>query len=200
MKDKECALDQGNREIDKNGWTLIKGNPISKEGVFKYLGSQIDPEGKIQEVDQNAEYSVYRPFEELSTQACIDSFKLLPWTDDHYAMVGIDSVNRRDVGETGVQGITGEEVYAEDGYLKANIKVLTEKLSNLIRKGKKELSIGYDCVYDACRGVWNGANYDFIQRDIRGNHIALVDEGRSGPDISVLDSAIESEFIRITFD
>ena len=197
---KEYALDQGNREIDQNGWTLIKGNPISKEGVFEYFGSQIDPKRKLPEVDQDKTYKVYRPFEELSSEECINSFKLLPWTDDHFAMVGIDAPNRSDVGETGVQGITGEEVYAEDGYLKANIKVLTKKLSNLIQKGKKELSIGYDCAYDACRGVWNGENYDFIQRNIRGNHVALVDEGRSGSDISVLDSAINPEFIRIKFD
>jgi hypothetical protein len=82
----------------------------------------------------------------------------------------------------------GEEIYFEDGYLKANIKIFTQKLANLIEKGKKELSIGYNCAYDIVSGAFNGQKYDAIQRNIRGNHLASVIEGRSGSDVAVLDT------------
>jgi hypothetical protein len=72
--------------------------------------------------------------------------------------------------------------------LRGNVKVFSEKLSNLIDSGKKELSIGYRCLYDLTPGVYNGQQYDAVQREIRGNHLALVEEGRAGPEVAVLDS------------
>jgi len=45
------------------------------------------------------------------------------------------------------------------------------------------------CRYEFKSGTFDGQKYDAIQRDIRGNHLALVDEGRTGPDVRVLDSA-----------
>lgn len=66
------------REYDINGWAEIKGNPISKVGVFPYLGSQID-----KSLIPDKIYQVYRPMEELNNPETINSFKLVPWTDEH---------------------------------------------------------------------------------------------------------------------
>jgi hypothetical protein len=48
-------------------------------------------------------------------------------------------------------------------------------------------------------GVFNGQAYDFIQRNIRGNHLSLVNEGRAGADIAVLDHAEHADFGSLTF-
>jgi len=87
----------------------------------------------------------------------------------------------------GVQGVIGEEVFFKDGVLYANIKAFSSTLAALIQAGKRELSAGYRCIYDMTAGVWNGLRYDAIQRNIRGNHLALVTEGRMGPDVAVMD-------------
>jgi hypothetical protein len=173
------------KEYDINGWAEIKGNPISKVGVFPYTGAQIDPQ-----LEPNTIYHVYRPEEELANQETIDSFKLVPWTDEH-TMIG-DGMTPAE--KKGIHGVTGEDVFFEDGYLKANIKIFSDKLANLIQEGKKELSIGYRCLYELTPGVYNGIQYDAIQRNIRGNHLALVEEGRSGKDVAVLDH------FKFTFD
>lgn len=52
---------------------------------------------------------------------------------------------------------------------------------------KKELSCGYRCRYEYAPGTYDGIDYDYVQRDIRGNHLALVENGRMGPDVAVLD-------------
>lgn len=176
---------QSSRQLDVNGWAEIKGNPISKVGVFPYSGSQISAE-----LEPDKIYMVYRPYEELSDPKTIDSFKLIPWTDEH-TMIG-DGLTPAE--QKGVHGVIGEDIYIEDGYLKGNIKVFSEKLANLINSGKKELSIGYRCIYSPESGLFNGEPYDFVQREIRGNHLALVDEGRSGHEVAVLDH------FRFTFD
>ncbi|MES1986804.1 MAG: DUF2213 domain-containing protein, partial [Pseudomonadota bacterium] len=64
---------------------------------------------------------------------------------------------------------------------------------------KIELSMGYTCVYDFTSGIFNGERYDAIQREIRANHIALVDQGRMGKEVRVLDRALPNKFI-VTLD
>ena len=172
--------DQSARIYDTNGWAEVKDNPISKVGVFPYSGSQISPD-----LEPDKIYKVYRPEEELNNPETINSFKLVPWTDEH-AMLGSED-GMQPAEKKGVHGVTGEDVYFDDGYLKANLKVFSNKLAQLIDSGKKELSIGYRCLYDNSPGVYNGESYDFVQRNIRGNHLALVEEGRSGHDVAVLD-------------
>lgn len=170
------------RTKDGNGWIEIKGNPISKIGVFEYAGSQIDSTLIPDKI-----YNVYRPEEELSNEETIASFRLLPWTDDH-AMLGAEDDGLLPAEQKGIHGIIGEDVYFEEGYLKGNLKIFSDKLASLIEDGKKELSIGYKCLYELTSGTYNNQRYDAIQRQIRGNHLALVEEGRAGPDVAVLDN------------
>lgn len=167
-----------NRITDLNGWIEIKDNPLTKVGVFEYSGAQISSDLIPDKI-----YYVYRPEEELNTPECINSFKLVPWTNDHEMLgEGLTPAELK-----GIEGVIGEEVYFKDGYLKGNIKIFSQNLANLIENGKKELSIGYRCLYDLTPGIYNNQRYDAVQRSIRGNHLALVIEGRAGPDVAVLD-------------
>ena len=122
------------RKHDLNGWAEIKGNPISKVGVFPYTGAQIGNS----ELEPDKLYNVYRPEEELSNPETIESFKLLPWTDEH-AMLGSEDEGMLPAEKKGVHGVIGEDVYFENGYLKGNIKIFSNKLAQLIEDGKKEL-------------------------------------------------------------
>lgn len=186
----DLTIDKKSARIeDINNFIEIKGNPISKVGVFPYSGAQISPDLEADKI-----YQVYRPEEELSDPETIESFKLIPWTDEHEMLSGKPVEGMTDPSRKGVHGVIGEDVYFEDGYLKGNLKVFSNKLAELIDSGKKELSIGYRCLYDIESGVYNGVRYDAIQRQIRGNHVALVEEGRSGHDVSVLDT------FKFTFD
>lgn len=169
------------RQEDLNGFIEIKGNPLSKVGVFPYLGRQIS-----ESLIPDKIYNVFRPEEELSSQQCLDSFRLLPFTNDH-AMLGPSADGLMPAEEKGVHGTIGEDVYFEFPYLKANLKIFSESIARLIEDGKQELSIGYRCDYEPNSGIYNGNPYDFVQRNLRGNHVALVDEGRAGHDVKVLD-------------
>lgn len=168
------------RKVDINGWLTVEGNPISKEGVYDYLGSQIpgypgNPDDIVK---------VFRPMEELMRPETIESFKLLPFIDDH-KWLGEKGI---DTGSLPFTGITGEGVYADAPYLRSNLKVFSEELKADIIAGKVELSPGY--LYDVYLqpGVWNGQPYQYVQRNLRGNHLALVMTGRTGSDVAVMDS------------
>lgn len=170
------------RKFDENGWYEVKDNPISKSGVFQYLGKNISPK-----LEPDRVYNVWRPEEELNNPDTINSFKLVPWIPYH-EMLGKDFTPAEDVG---VQGTTGEQIYFKDGSLLGNIKVYGEKLANLIDNGIKELSLGFRCLWEITSGVTpDGKNYDVIQRKIRGNHLASVPEGRMGSDVAVMDHSV----------
>jgi hypothetical protein len=55
---------------------------------------------------------------------------------------------------------------------------------------QKELSSAYRYRADMTPGSYEGENYDGVMRDIVGNHVALVKEGRAGSDVVVGDSVI----------
>lgn len=170
------------KQYDLNGWFEIKGNPLSKVGVFDYSGAQVGAPS----ADADRIFKVYRPAEELADPDTIASFRLTPLINDH-TMLGGDYTPAENKG---VDGVIGEDVYFSDNVLRGNIKVFSKALAEAIEKGKTELSCGYRCIYDFTAGDWNGQTYDVIQRKIRGNHVALVDEGRMGPDVSVLDHLV----------
>lgn len=184
---------QDKRETDVNGFWSIPGNPISKVGVYPYLGSEIGAP------DPDRIYQVYRPAEELSDPETLASFNLVPLIDNHEFL----GQGGTPAEQKGVQGTTGETAVFDYPYLRNNLRVYSSFLQGLITSGKTELSPAYRCDYDFTPGVFDGQAYDAVQRRIRGNHLALVDRGRTGPDVAVQDrypiTCDSAEFITMEF-
>lgn len=177
------------KQVDHNQFWLIKDNPITKAGVFPYFGRQISPS-----LEPDKIYQVYRPAGEIKKAA--DTFKLVPLVDDH-TMLGPDFTPAE---QKGVHGVLGEDIKEKDGTLYADVKIFSEQLKKEIQDGKKELSLGYFCRYDLTPGQYNGMHYDAVQKDLKGNHIALVDNGRMGHDVRVMDRALACDAMDIVGD
>lgn len=172
------ALDAATaREFDRNGYVTIHRNPITRAGVFQYLGRSL-PDAE----DPDKVYNVYRPLEEISDPEALKSMALLPIINEH-EMLG--DGYQRGAEDRGVHGATGEEIVVEGMDVLAPIRIFSRALKQLIESGKKGLSLGYRCRFEKSAGEFQGMRYDYIQREIRGNHLALVNEGRSGT--AVLD-------------
>lgn len=179
-----------NRVIDGNGWFESRDNPILTAGIFEYIGKKLPGAP-----DPDKVYRVWRPEEELEDPECAESFKLLPWIDDHPpGLLGDEEEGFTPAENKGVHGTIGESVYYDNkGVLRGNIKLFSSSMSTLVDEGKKELSPGYRAQYEwspgiAPSGAAKGQPYDVIQRKPRGNHLASVDEGRQGPSVAVLDA------------
>lgn len=168
------------RKYDTNGWFTVRNNPISRVGVFPYYGRDIGAP------EPDRIYRVLRPAEELGKQETLDSFRLLPLVDDH-TWLGDPESGGTPAEDKGVHGILGEEVSFDGRVMRGPLKIFSKALDNRLKNGKKELSCAYRCRYEFTAGEFEGEAYDAIQRDLRGNHIALVDKGRMGADVRVLD-------------
>ena len=176
---KKITFDE--KEIDTNDFWLIKDNPITKIGVFPYLGKQISPE-----LEPDKIYLVLRPEEELTSPETLKSLELIPLVNEHTMLGTKDGMMPAE--EKGVHGVTGQHPKVQKPLITNDLKVFSEELKTEIENGKKELSAGYSCRYDLTPGEYNGQHYDAVQRDVRFNHIALVGEGRMGKDVRVMDS------------
>ena len=186
LKDKFKQIAQDKKIVDKNDFWLIKNNPLTKIGVFPYLGRQISPE-----LEPDTIYQVLRPEEELTKPETLKSLELIPLVDEH-TMLG-DKAGHQPAEEKGIHGVTGTNVTINKTLICNDLKIYSETLKDEVESGKKELSLGYYCKYDLTPGEYEGQHYDAVQRDIIANHIALVDEGRMGSDVRVMDN-------KITFD
>lgn len=165
---------------DENGYVRFEGIPLSKAGVFPYLGSQL-PASLGLVPDQI--YQVYRPESELNNPQTIESFRGKPWYNKHVMTGDQFGVAPEEVG---VCGSIGDNVEYRDGSLFANLHLFAKSLKESIKAGLKELSCGFACVYELVSGVApSGEKYQVIQKEIRGNHLASVPEGRMGADVSV---------------
>jgi uncharacterized protein len=72
------------------------------------------------------------------------------------------------------------------------------KAIQLVKDGKRQLSVGYSCDLSWQDGVTpEGEKYDAIQTNIRGNHLAIVTEARGGPLLTIGDEAMDLKTVMI---
>lgn len=170
----QITLDsKSNRYFDENGFLVIKDNKIAKAGVFEYLGREISDELQDGEI-----YKVYRPWAELEKSA--KDFEGMPVKFGHEWV----EPSKRDVKIGAVSG----EVKLEEPYLIADIKIYDkDAIEEITNKGIVDLSPGYRAHYKQETGEYNGEKYEFKQEDIKYNHLAVVENGRSGKEVRIND-------------
>lgn len=175
------------RHIDENGYLHISGCPISSFGIFQYSVGQVDPEGKMNLGDPNRVINVFRPESAVNDPGMFASFKNMPLIDDHTMLSGFQGDEEEVAPEDkGIDGILTSNIYYDEPWLRGDLVVYSRKMQKLILQGKKDLSLGYSCQFIQESGTFDGQPYEVIQIDLRGNHIALVGEGRV-PGARVLD-------------
>jgi hypothetical protein len=158
-----------------NGWLRVDGK-IARVGIQEYE----DAAGKM--------HRELRIPEEVFDAASLRSFELVPVTNTHPPVL-LDDRNCRtfQVGQTG-------QAHRQDGDFVVATMMLTDADAILsAQAGRTQLSNGYTCELDPTQDaelVKKWGTYDFLQRKIRGNHIALVDAARAGPEARIrLDKA-----------
>ena len=133
--------------------------------------------------------------EEVFSPSTLNSMKLKPVTLNHPTeLVTIDNADKLQVGSLGDnpswtkewEHRNWEEV--TDGINCAIDMIITKKDAvDAVLNGKQALSMGYTCDLEMAEpgSSWCGIEYDFIQRNIRYNHCAIVDSARAGDNAKI---------------
>jgi hypothetical protein len=171
------------RRYDADSRLHVDASHISKANVCEYLGNEI-PDWEQLGLAADKLYKLYRDPEELAKGA--STFNNNPILSRHVP------VDASDHHPELVIGSTGTDAAFADGYLDNSLVFWAgEAISDIENDIKKELSSAYRYRADMTPGKSPGGEaYDGVMRDIVGNHVALVKEGRAGPDVLVGDSAI----------
>jgi len=137
----------------------------TRTGVFRY----VLPDGTVRRELRTPD-QVYRP----------DSMKSLAEigvTNDHPP----EMLNANNTGKFAV-GFTNNAVESTAPFLKVGMTVTdAQAVKDITANGKAELSCGYTCDVLDEKGVYQGEEYDAVQKNIRYNHLAIVTKGRAGP-------------------
>lgn len=160
------------------GFLICHDVPINRTGTQQYLRREIGLEG-------DGLVTVVRDEEEVFSRAAMASFEGKPVTQDH-PPCAVEPHNYGMYTRGHAQNVhrgTGQD---SDLSL-ADLFINDPDLIRAIKGGMREVSCGYECEY-----VF-GDDGRIHQREIRGNHVAVVAAGRAGPRVSIKDSKPESE-------
>ena len=158
------------------GYLICLGVPIARIGKQRYLATELG----IQDSAADAIHNVYRVEDEVFSQATLASFEGKPVTNDH-PMESVDTSNVSAYSCGHVQNVR-RGVGKDSDLLIADLFITDKRLIDDIQNGRREVSCGYDCEYSEDE---DGKIY---QRAIRGNHVAVVENGRAGHRVAIKDS------------
>lgn len=171
------------RTIDDNGYLHVGISNITKEQVAPYLGSEIPGFEKLG-LKPDEIYSVYRPASELSKPATVESLNGIPVLLKH-------AEDSAEAPASNRVGSTGTDAKWEPPYLTNSLHIQDADAIRRINDGTmREISMGYFYTPVLRHGEFEGEPYDVVMTDISCNHVALVEEGRAGHDVSVKDSTL----------
>ncbi len=174
------ALDKSVRSKSVDGHLFIEVSPISKACVSPYFGKEI-PNGEALGLDPDKIYMLLRCPIELAKAA--DSFRGKPVLIIHKPSMADDHPQELTVGAL------GDSIEFNDPYLEAPMSIwVDEAIVGIETKIQTEISSGYFYTADMTPGTYKGEAYDGVMRNIQGNHVALVEVGRAGPDVVVMDA------------
>jgi hypothetical protein len=124
----------------------------------------------------------YRPETEVASPDSLASFAGKAITSEHPPVL-LDAENTKDYQV----GFSGTEVVYDNGFVKAVMTITDQDtIERIMRGDAREVSAGYRVNYDPTPGVTDGGeHYDGIQKEILGNHIAVVRRGRAGPQVKL---------------
>lgn len=140
---------------------LVDHPVVTTCGIFEY---------------KNADGSTRRELrlpEDVFNKKSLQSYKGKPIIITHDAgEVDKDNVRREQIGTIMSEGYQdGQNVRCE---------IIIHDTDALKQCGLKELSLGYSLDAEGPPGIWKGENYDYRQKNIEINHLAVVGSARAG--------------------
>jgi hypothetical protein len=161
---------------EPEGYLFCLNVPVARTGYQEYWAEELGLPG-------DNLIQVYRPEEEVFSEATMASFEAMPVTDDH-PPEGVFVDNYSELNRGHVHNVRRGKGDDSDPVLADLVITDPRLIHEIMDNGKREISCGY--TYDL---AFEDGQY--IQRQIRGNHVAVVDAGRAGHRVCIKDKKPE---------
>lgn len=164
-----------------NGFLICKNVPIARTGEQEYLGSELE----LDDERRDKIVKVIREESEVFSPETLASFEGTIFTDEHPSGE-VTTQNVQYLQKGFVKDVRRGEGADADKILADIIVTDPVTIVEIVNDGKREISCGY-------KFVCSEENGKIYQRQIRGNHVALVDAGRAGKDVAIKDSKPQND-------
>ena len=166
------ALDRTTaRRLDHDGHLFVADNVLSASVVSPYLGEEV-PEFQKLGLKAGTVYHLLRDPKELAKATA--TFDGKPLLIRHRPVTADDHVHKIVAG-----AVTNPTFDAITGQLRGDLSIWDGDAIRAIQDGSSAaLSCGYYYRADMTPGTYRGQRYDGVMRDIAGNHVSLVPQGR----------------------
>lgn len=189
----DLRLDASSIRELSDGSIKVTGQ-LTHPGIFDYQ----NPDGSRRRE--------YRPADEVFKKAALETFAGVPVTINHPVMKNGARLVSSETWKQVAIGHLGDNVREDAGHVVADIYIRDAAAVAMVKGGQlRHISCGYNVDYDATPGETAGGDrYDGVQRNIRGNHVALLPQGiapRGGSECVLrLDSNGDEEITRLKSD
>lgn len=156
---------------------LVADAKAVRTGIQLYAGLEVGkPEHPV--------VRVYRSEDEVRSPESLRTFSHAPVTLDHPS-VPVTSENWKDLAV----GEVSTAAQWDGNRISLPLILKDARAIEAVGAGKRELSAGYTCELDWTPGVTaDGKPFDAQQKNIRANHVAIVDRGRAGSECRIGDA------------
>lgn len=163
---------------------------LARTGVQHYMGIELGLTDRATE-----QIGVYRPAVEVFHPDSIKSFVNLVVTNNHPTeVVTTDNVKSLQKGQV-------SQVTQNNNVLEGVVTITDKNQIKETQNGKVEVSVGYSNNLKEEKGAFDGVQYEFVQTEIRANHLAIVDAGRCGSACRLTMDKKQKELVmQITID
>lgn len=171
-----------NKYIDNSGYLICKDAILARTGSQQYRKNEL-----FLDSDDNSIIEVDRSEEEVFSPETLASFENKPVTVEHPGE-DVNPENYKDYSVGFVRDVHRGKTEAGEDVILGTLVITDQDTIENIQKGiRTELSCGYDC------DISDDANGNYAQCHIRGNHVALCEEGRAGI-AKIVDSKIKDDY------
>lgn len=165
---------QSSSTYTPEGFLRVSGR-AAKTGIQEYYAHELE----LTDREPNAVVRVMRFADDVFKQSALDSYVGCDLTLEHpETFVSSETFKNSSVGLV-------TKAVRDGDFVLVDMIVKDQSAIYSINGIKVELSAGYECHYEPAP---EGSGYDFIQRDIRANHLAITNHARGGSQVRLADS------------
>lgn len=161
-------------KLSEHKYKTPEGYLICTDAILARTGKQTYTKDELFCDGDNTEVNVDRPYDEVMNAKTIASFENKPITFDHPDEdVNVGNYKSYSVGY--VRDVRQGKTDKGEDVILGNLVITDQDAINAIEQGDHtDLSCGYDC------DIKDDGNGNYSQTNIRGNHLALCEQGRAG--------------------
>lgn len=161
-------------KLSEHKYKTPEGYLICTDAILARTGKQSYTKDELFQDGDDTEVNVDRPYDEVMNTKTIASFENKPITFDH-PDEDVNVGNYKDYAIGYVRDVRQGKTDKGEDVILGNLVITDQDAINAIEQGDHtDLSCGYDC------DIRDDGNGNYSQTNIRGNHLALCEQGRAG--------------------